>query len=317
MKPIDRRTFVKGSLLAAATTSFPAALAAQPRTAPAAAPASGEGPGIIDTNVNLFEWPYRRLKYGNSTPALVAKLRQHGITQAWAGSYDALFHKNIAGVNARLAEECRTYGQGMLLPFGTVNPSWPDWEEDLRRCHEVHRMPGIRIYPGYQHIHLARPEFAQFIAAAGKRGLIVQIVGDMEDPRVHHPSFTAVNLDVDALIAALRAAPQTKVQLVHATNQLTGKTRDRVVSETKALFDISQFEGNGILAQVLGVEQPLGSLLEGRIALERLLFGSHAPYFPVETSVMRLFESPLTLAQMEAIMEGNARRFLGAGVKSS
>lgn len=309
---IHRRNFLKGTLLTAAGLASPGLLAA-PGAAANPPPARKEsGPGIIDTNVCLFEWPYRRLKYGDNTPALVAKLRQHGITQAWAGSYEALFHKNVNAVNARLTEECRTQGRGFLLPFGTVNPAWPDWEDDLRRCHEVHKMPGVRIFPLYQHIRLGTPEFARFIEAAGRRGMIVQVVGDMEDNRVHHPSLTVVDLDVEGLLAALKSSPGTRVQLVHATNQITGVKRTKVVNESTAVFDISRFEGDGILAQVLGVEQPLGTLREGRVPLERLLFGSHAPYFPVETSIMRLFESPLTLEQMEAMMEKNAQRFLGA-----
>lgn len=311
MDSFDRRSFVKGSLLAAAAFSLPARLTAQAARSAAESRTGAKGPAIVDTDVMLFDWPYRRLKYGGDTRALVAKLRRHGVTQAWAGSYDALLHKDINGVNIRLAEECRRHGDGLLVPFGTVNPAWPDWEEDLRRCHEVHKMPGIRIFPTYQYINLGSPSFPQLLEAAGRRGMIVQIAPDLEDSRVHHPSFVAMSFDHDALVAALKAAPRTKVQLVHATNEIAGRKRTKVVKETSAVFDLGRLEGDGILAQVLGIEQPLGSLAEGRIPLERLLFGSHAPYFPVATSVMRLFESPLTRIQMEAIMEVNARRFLG------
>lgn len=319
MKSIDRRSFMKGSLLAAAAISFPANIPVQ---AAAGAPESGignSGPVIIDTDINLFEWPYRTLKYGDNTRALVAKLRKHGIAQAWAGSYEALFHKNLSAVNSRLAAECRTNGEGMLLPFGTVNPAWADWEEDLRRCHEVHKMPGIRLYPGYQYFGFEDPAFARLLKLAGERGLIVQIVGEMEEPRVHHPSLVVREFDLTALATALKATPQTKVQLVHFSpfifisgGQVSQKAREQVLHETNVVFDISRLEGNGIVGRVLGVEEPLGVSGVGKIPLERLLFGSHAPYFPVETSVMRLFESPLTLPQMQAIMEGNARRFLGS-----
>ena len=96
---------------------------------------------------------------GDKTRSLVAKLRHHRITKAWAGNFEALFSKSINEVNARLAEECRVNGEGILIPFGTVNPAWPDWEEDLRRCHEVHRMPGIRLYPAYQTFDLNHNEF--------------------------------------------------------------------------------------------------------------------------------------------------------------
>jgi hypothetical protein len=72
-------------------------------------PASSAAPGIIDTNVNLFDWPFRALKY-RDTKGLVAKLKKHRIIEAWAGSFEALLSKDMNGVNTRLAAECREHG---------------------------------------------------------------------------------------------------------------------------------------------------------------------------------------------------------------
>src|SRR5262245_4006067 len=173
MNPIARRTFLKRSLLPAPALSLPGTIVAQGAT-PATRPVGGPGPGIIDTNVHLGQWPTRRLKYGD-TPALVAKLRKHRIEQAWAGSFEGLLHKNLLAVNERLAAECRDKGEGMLVPFGSVNPVLPDWEEDLRLCHEVHRMPGIRLHPTYQNYTLDHPDIPRLLAMASERGLIVQL----------------------------------------------------------------------------------------------------------------------------------------------
>ena len=162
-------------------------------------------PDIIDTNVHLFDWPFRKLKYAGAK-ALVAKLRKHRITQAWAGSYEGLLHKNLDGVNARLAEECRANGEGILLPFGTVNPALPDWEEDLRRCHEKYRMPGIRLYPSYHNYTLQKPEVARLLQLAQQRGLIVQLAVRMEDPRVHLPVTRTPAVDVDRVARAAGGA---------------------------------------------------------------------------------------------------------------
>ena len=158
-----RRKFVKKVLLPTALGMLPAQAVQSAEPDVAVTPP----PDIIDTNVHLFDWPFRKLKYAR-TKALVAKLRKHRITQVWAGSYEGLLHKNLDGVNARLAEECQTNGERMLLPFGVVNPALPDWKEDLRRCHEKFRMPGIRLYPSYHNYTLKEPEVARLLKLAGR-----------------------------------------------------------------------------------------------------------------------------------------------------
>jgi uncharacterized protein len=309
---MNRRGFIKHSLGVAAAGALPSVLAAQQRS-PKSARAGGDGaPGVIDTNVNLFGWPFRNLKYGE-TQALADKLRKHGIVQAWAGSFEALLQKNVDGVNGRLADECRRRGQGFLVPFGTVVPAWPDWEEDLRRCHEVYKMPGVRLYPGYQGSGVEHANFVPFLQAAGERGLLVQIAMGMEDSRVHHPITMVRPVHAPTLTTALKRVPKTKVQLLYAAGDaLNPGARATLAAQTHALFDISRFESVGVLWRMLGggSQGADGDFESSRIPLERILFGSHAPYFPVETALFKLFESPLTLEQMSAIMEGNARRVL-------
>src|SRR4029077_19814731 len=96
---IDRRSFVKAAL-------FPLVTSLGIRSTQGAEGAPG-GPDIIDSNVHLFEWPFRKLKY-NRTEALIAKLRKHRIAKAWAGSFEAVLHKQLDPINGRLAKECRT-----------------------------------------------------------------------------------------------------------------------------------------------------------------------------------------------------------------
>src|SRR5204862_1558617 len=176
MKPIDRRRFLKNSLLGAAADSLADRRGLIAQTAGrGAAAASPAALGIIDTNVNLFDWPFRALKY-RDTKALVAKLKKHRVIEAWAGSFEALLSKDMSGVNTRLADECRTQGPGFLIPFGSVNLTWPDWQEDVRRCHEVHKMPGLRIYPGYQPFHLDHPATDSLVKITAERGLILQVL---------------------------------------------------------------------------------------------------------------------------------------------
>jgi len=293
MKPIDRRHFLKASLAGAAAVS----LAAQSSKTNAA-------PGLIDTNINLFDWPFRALKY-RDTRALVAKLKKHHIIEAWAGSFEALFAKDMNGVNERLARECHEKGRGFLIPFGSVNLAWPDWQEDVRRCHEVFKMPGLRIYPGYQPFDLSHADMEALVKMTSERGLILQIVFGMEDPRVHHPIINVGPVTFRPLLKALAAAPNAKIQLLHfaGTNQAD---LDQFLSHPNTFLEISRLEGNGAIGRMLGTVQGLPS---PRAPLDRIAFGSHAPFFPVETAILKLIESPLETAQLRAITQDNASRF--------
>jgi hypothetical protein len=304
MQKIVRRDFLKTSLLPAALPLlvFPSVAAHAAGNEPDAA----QPPRLIDTNVYLFEWPFRRLKY-RRTADLLAKLRKHRVMQAWAGSFEALLQKNLDGANARLADECRVNGGGMLFPFGSVNPVWPDWEEDLRRCHEAYKMPGIRLYPNYHNYRLDRPEVAQLVGRATERGMLVQIAIEMEDERVHHPVINVPPVDAAPLAATCKQVPGARIQLLNGLTVFRGNTSG-LLQGTQIVFDVANLEGTGAL----------GRLIEGKhwsiraqVPFGRLLFGSHAPFFPLEAALLRLFESPLEREQLVAIMHDNAQKLLG------
>lgn len=299
---MDRRTFVKASLvpavlpLAASLTSA-CGLAAEQAAA---------GPDIIDTNVHLFDWPFRRLKYAR-TEALIAKLRRHRVVQAWAGSFEAVLHKQTDACNRRLAEECRTRGGGMLIPIGSVNPAWADWEEDLRRCHEQYAMPGVRLYPAYHGYTLHDASAVRLLAAAAQRGMLVQIALRLEDERVHHAATQIGRVDVAPLPELLKNVPGAKVQLINSAGPLLGNNLGALIRETHVTFDIAATEGNGGVGRLI---EGSNYSYRGAIPIERLTFGSHAPFFPCESALLKLFESPLNLEQLNKLMHANARRLM-------
>jgi predicted TIM-barrel fold metal-dependent hydrolase len=227
--------------------------------------------------------------------------------EAWAGSFEALLSKDMSGVNTRLADECRTDGPGFLIPFGSVNLAWPDWEEDVRRCHEVHKMPGLRIYPGYQPFDLDDPGLDTLVKMTAERGLILQVVFGMEDPRVYHPIINVGPVTFAPLLKAVGSTPNAKVQLLHFSGSTAGDALAEFMAKPNTLMDISRLEGNGAIGRMIG---SITGLPSARVPVDRIVFGSHAPYFPVETALLKLMESPLDAQQLQAIMQGNARRLL-------
>lgn len=255
---------------------------------------------LIDVNVNLSHWPTRRVR-GDETKDLVAKLKAHGVTEAWAGSFDGLLHKDVAAVNARLAEECKAHTDVRLVPFGTVNPTLPDWEEDLRRCAEVHRMPGVRLLPNYHGYKLDDPAFAKLLKLAAEKRLVVALALLMEDARMMHRLLQVPNVDPAPLADLVAKTPGLRLVLLNALGVLKGDARVTLLRSGDVSVDI------GTLEIVNGV----ANLLD-EVPQDRVLFGSHAPLFYFESALLKLKESPLTAAQLKVIREENARRLLPA-----
>jgi uncharacterized protein len=287
---LHRRDFVKVALAATGAVALGQSRAAGVFGKSAAT--------LIDVNVNLSRWPARRVR-GDDTASLVAMLRRHGVSQAWAGSFDGLLHKDIAAVNARLADECRRHGRGMLVPIGSINPALPGWEEDLRRCAEEHHMPGVRVHPNYHGCKLDQPEFARLLRLAAERHLIVQLALVMEDERMMHPLLRVEPVEVTPLASLVRQTPGLRLVLLNALRTLRGQPLRELIAAGEVCVEISMLEGVGGVANLLT-----------EIPVHRVLFGSHAPLFYFESSVLKLKESPLSQEQLNAIRRGNAQRLL-------
>lgn len=253
---------------------------------------------FVDTNTYLGQWPFRDLPDADAE-ALLAKFSHYGVQQAWTGSFDGLFHKDIAGVNARLVDACGIHDNGILLPFGTVNPNLPQWETDLRRCAEDHGMRGIRLHPTYHGYTLDDPRFKSLLELAAAHRLVVQLVITMEDERMMHPLARVDHVDVAPLAEVIRAVPGVRLVLLNAFRAVRGPAIDSLVATERVWFDIAWLEG------IEGITK-----IAGQIPHERLVFGSYAPFFYFESSSLKLRESELTDGQLEAIQGGNAKQLI-------
>jgi len=253
---------------------------------------------IIDTNVYLSRWPFRRLP-GDETPDLVARLRKRDVVQAWAGSFDGILHKDIGGVNSRLAADCDTHGKGFLTPFGSINPKLPDWQEDVRRCAEDYRMRGIRLHPNYHGYELKDPVFAELLHAAADSGLIVQLVVGMEDIRTQHPLVRVPPVDLSPLPQIVKRQPATRLMLLNWWPALRVQQIRTIADAGTLYFDFAMLEGIEGVARL--VEQ---------VSSERVLFGSNFPLFNFEAAILKMQESGLPEGTKGMLFEGNAKRIL-------
>jgi uncharacterized protein len=285
---LSRRSFFVTALGAATLFSLTGKASAEPRTK--------RSLKLIDVNVSLSRWPLRRIRY-DDTASLAGMLQQNGVVRAWAGTFDGLLHKDLGLANARLADECRRYGRKILLPFGSINPKSPDWDEELRRCVQEHHMIGIRLHPNYHGYKLDEPNLVKLLKLATDRRLIVQMALLMEDERMMHPLLRVQQVDLKPLAAVLKEVPGVRLVLLNATGKLTGQPLQDVANAGQVFVEISTLEGVGGISNLLT-----------QVPANRVLFGSHAPLFYFESAVFKLKESMLNSDSLHLISRSNAER---------
>jgi hypothetical protein len=251
----------------------------------------------IDTNISLFQWPFRRLPL-DDLEALVTKLRSLGIIEAWAGSFEGVLHRDIAGVNARLAEACERYAE--LIPIGCVNPELPGWEDDLRRCIGDYNMPGIRLLPNYHGYTLADPRFRRLLERATSAGRFLQLAVALEDTRTQHPMLQVPDVDLAPLPDLMRSNPGAKVQLLN--DRPRGLLLEELAKTPGVYFDTARVEGTD------GIKKLLQSVPVGRV-----MFGTHAPFLIPEAALIRTYESDLSEEDLQSLMWANAQQLRTAG----
>lgn len=257
----------------------------------AAAPllAAEKAAGLIDCNLHIGAHPVRALPEIDE-----AFLSKRGITEAWAGSFEALLHRDMATVNARLVKRCTA--SSLLRAVGSVNPKLPAWEDDLKRCVEQHGMKVIRLHPNHHDYTLTEEVFLKLLEAATTQKLLVQIVAQMEDQRTQSPVMKLPPVDLKPLNAVMKKLPEARVMVLNANaSMITTALRGC----TNVWLDIAMIEGVG------GVENTLKGW-----PLDKLCFGSHAPFFYWESAGLKMQESVLTDEQAHAIQAGNARALI-------
>ncbi len=159
-------------------------------------------------------------------------------------------------------------------------------------------MPGLRLFPNYHGYGLADARFARLLDITRERRLVVQVATLLEDERTQHPLVRVPHVDAAPLEPLLKSRPGIRLVLLNWFRAVP-TVLVRRLAEAGACFDIATLE------EVGGVEK----LLTG-IPVERVLFGSHAPFFYLESALLKLQESALSAVTCQKVSGVNAKRLL-------
>jgi predicted TIM-barrel fold metal-dependent hydrolase len=292
---VTRRRFLKHTLAATAACGLARVAVAGD------APSSDE---IIDTHVYVGHWPNQRL-LDEDLANLVTLLQTSNVSQAWVGSFEGLFHKDIAAVNQRLADLVKSVASQFrpiqMHPFGTINPTLPDWEDDVRRCHETFEMRGVRLHPNYHGYTLDDPRFSQLLEMCTANELIVQLVCWMDDDRRRVLSPNATRVDLKPLAKKVTSLNELRLVISNGYQTANDEAIRALLPMKQICFDFAQATNEIAIRE-----------LADRTSANRVLFGSGTPLHDIAAPLAVMQKAQLKGTERSAIQTKNAKQLIAS-----
>ncbi len=250
---------------------------------------------MVDCNVGLGHWPFAR--FGSITAArLDRELAELGITTALVWNPEAVLYEEPDVCNAALAERVARYPR--LLPVPVANPRVRSAASIVERP----AIPALRLVPSYHAYRLTDEIAVTLCERAAARGVPVIVQMRVEDERSQYELLKVPGVAVDDIEDLAGRLPDLTIVAVcaylHEVVRLTAVPGVHV--------DISFAETLDTLAAI-----------KAQAGLEKVLFGSHAPWFYARAAVSKVETATITAAEREAVGGATARRVFGLRAAST
>jgi hypothetical protein len=259
---------------------------------------------LIDINANIGHWPFQQTNC-NSCKALLDRMNRFGVNISVIGNMNGIFYKDTQASNEELFEEINSdrHFRNRFIPFGTINPIYAGWKNDLEVCIRKFGMKGIRLYPQYHDYELTDPACIELVKMAGDRGIIVGFTIRMVDSRLRAWMDLSNEWVLKDIIPIMKAVPDAKYLALNVSGGIQLNDEDtKLFRDTDILLDTS---GRNIT-------DPAG--LINKFGRDKFAFGTHSPILDYLTGLLRiesLRDSEADEATKELLRSGNARRILG------
>ena len=269
---------------------------------------------IVDANAYIGNFPFRDV---DATPAgLIAMMDRKGVDKAVVSSLESSMYRDVHAGNRKLHAAVEGH-RDRLIPFATINPSYPAWEDDLDECIEDFDMAGVRLLPAYHDYDIDDPEVVALMDRCEELGVPVMFVATLEDQRGRHPRVNLRGLENakhwsnkqgSALISVLKESPGVDViiangrfvapQIKQATMEVrpNGVRLDNFVRNGRTLFVLDDlfmfftYQGEGIVDD---------------IGVENLVSGPKMPLFVFDAHYKYTEHLPVSEAEREQVSSGN------------
>ena len=200
-----------------------------------------------------------------------------------------------------------------ILSFGCMHPDYPDWRGELDRLAAL-GFRGIKLHPPYQGVDFDDVRYVRILDRCGELGLLVLIHTGLD---VGLPGVDRASPETVA--RAVRAAGPVTLILAHMGGWRQWEAVLDLLPGTGAYLDTSFSlgrmvpNGDGYYQtaedlQLLSEERFLQ--LVRAFGADRVLFGTDCPWGGQAEEVEKIKNLPLTAAEREAVLGGNAEKLL-------
>ena len=184
-----------------------------------------------------------------------------------------------------------------ILSFAGIHPLQPDWEPVLEEI-AAGGFRGIKLHPEFQQFYIDSPEALRVLKKAEKLGLLVTLHAG-EDACIAPP----VHCTPQRLLNALRVLDGGNLIAAHLGGFYMWDDVEKYLVGTPVYMD------TGVIGGYIGPEQ-YRRIIRAH-GPDKILFASDSPWEDQGHALAALEELKLDPAEMELILEKNARRLLG------
>jgi len=229
----------------------------------------------------------------SSSEGLYNNLTANGIQKALVSSIEGIFYDEPQIANEMLFRQIGQFP--LFLPVAVLNPNLSNWERNLNKYYAEHNIKAIKLHPNYHLYNLDDSSAKELLLSAGEKNITVIIQMRVQDVRAQNPICIVQDVEISKMIDVAELIKGTRFVFGGIKwNEVQGIASKKLPN---VWIDISNIEYIDILRRLIKIYD-----------IEKILFGTHAPFFEIKSAILKLKEADLSKEEYEAITSINAKK---------
>jgi len=250
---------------------------------------------IIDANIYLGNWAFRRVTGGNADE-IIQMMDSFSIGKALVSSMNGVMYRNCQEANIELLEGIGNAGE-RLVRFAVINPAYAGWEEDVVDCFEEFGFQGAKIHPGFHGYRISEELVQPLFRYCAENNIPISYSARMEEGIEHWALRGLENptgIEIDKLLAEYPGLRMLITDLIGFDDVFS-----QLIPRDNLWLDISHLRRSDELESMIK-----------RFGAKQLCYGSAFPFRAVNSPMIVMEYARISEEERAEIMGFNAERFL-------